>query len=495
MFKTDDVIVYMAGAGCGKTTALMKELEGALKIYRPDEVAFVSFSRKATSEVKSRAKDVAANFDEDLYPYFKTIHALTFMLNDYQSQGKKIIGTQEAQHFGQVTRFKFNMNNRVEGQRNSKNPLGQECFDWWSLQRSSGRKPTPKELPEQRSYREFVELYEKFKEVNNLIDYHDCLDDYLKLGKPISKIKFAIIDEAQDLTEQQWEVCFKLFEDAKSIRIAGDDWQSIYKYQGASPAKFIEIANAYKLVKLEKSYRLPVSVSKLANKISEKIIEKVEKKVKPVKDEEGRIEMFTSVAHFVEYIDMVARDSEWFILTRANYQIQDIAQVLKKKLILFSYSNGFVLPETELLKIKQYYRWAKDIDKPSDDIKFCKKHGIKGDKWPDWWNTNLVHIRWRNLIREYEKRYGFEKLYKLSYMGSNILLTTVFRVKGGEADNVGILTATTRKIEAARYEDNDNELRILYTAITRTKRNLFFIKTESDFDMYKRIKYLRDEVK
>jgi superfamily I DNA/RNA helicase len=495
MFKTDDVIVYMANAGTGKTTALMNELEKALKLYRPDEVAFVSFSRQANRESLKRAKDYAENFDENNYPFFKTLHAMTYMVNNYGEQGKRIVSRDDAKHFGTVTRFKFDINSRTEGQTHPRNTLGQICFDWYSLTRSGGKHPTPKELPEQRSYREFIELYEEFKKVNNLIDYQDCLEDYLNVGKPVSQIKFALIDEAQDLTLQQWEVCYKLFEDAVSIRIAGDDLQCIYKYQGASPARLIEHAAINPVKKLEKSYRLPVKVAKFANVIASKIVEKVDKKTKTVKKDDGHIQFYDSMENF--YYALEARiDEQWYILTRANYQIRDVTDYLKTKLVLFHYSTGFCIPQKELEKIRQYYQWSANIK--GFDNKFCYRHKITPDadgNWKKWYDTGLVNVKWRQLIRDYEKKYGFDKLWEMTFKHSNITVTTVFKVKGGEADNVAILTDTTRKIEAARYSDNDNELRILYTAVTRTKKNLYFFSQRSEFTMLNRIKYLYKEVK
>jgi superfamily I DNA/RNA helicase len=499
MFRTYDVRVYVAGAGCGKTTALMQELEIALKTYRPDEIAFVSFSRKAASEARNRAKEVAEDFDEDNYPYFKTLHALTYSLNNYGAQGKKIIGTKESNHFGNVTGYKFSIHLRGEGVMHQRGTLGQTCFDYYSLERSSGIAPTPKELPEQRSYREFIQMYKMFKIHNKLVDYHDCLEDYLEVGKPLSKVKFALIDEAQDLTPQQWDVCYKLFSEAVSVRIAGDDWQSIYKYQGANPYELINLSQKYELKVLKQSYRLPQSIAMFSNGIADRIRDKIPKIVDPVKKDVGYVAFVQSIDAMVQILEGVTKQNEfetWYILTRANYQIDDVSKKLKEKLVLFNYSNGFCLPESELKKIKQYYKWSKDLQY-DPELKFVKKYSIPPDKnggWEEWHKTKLVSERWRNVIHQYEKKHGFDTLWRATYTPTNILLATVFKVKGGEADNVCILTATTRKIEAARYRDNDNELRVLYTAVTRTKSRLYFFNTNSQFSMFDRIRNLFKEI-
>jgi superfamily I DNA/RNA helicase len=49
VFNTEDVVVYLAAAGAGKTSALIDEMEKLLETYRPDEIAFVTFTRKGVN--------------------------------------------------------------------------------------------------------------------------------------------------------------------------------------------------------------------------------------------------------------------------------------------------------------------------------------------------------------------------------------------------------------------------------------------------------------
>ena len=85
-------------------------------------------------------------------------------------------------------------------------------------------------------------------------------------------------------------------------------------------------------------------------------------------------------------------------------------------------------------------------------------------------------MKLRNLIYLYEKRYGFDALWAAAINKPKILVTTIFKVKGGEADNVAICMATNRRIEEWSYIDRDNEVRIYYTAVTRARKNLFFVR-------------------
>lgn len=481
-FKTEDVVTYLAGAGCGKTTTLMNELQEMLKTYRPDEIAFVSFSRKAAAEVRNRAEMMGMEYTPDSFPYFKTLHALCYMLNDYNSQGKRIINKEDAKLFAKVTNMTFDVHERLEGNRN-REAVGQLFFDLYGLERSTGREPDYRLVFPRQSYADFKELYELFKTQAKVIDYHDCLTDFLKDGEPIKKIKVAFIDEAQDLTVQQWEVCFKAFANAKHIRIAGDDWQSIFSFQGASPQKFIEVAQTGKIVKLEESYRLPVRVAELAGKIVKTIDNKIDKQCLTKKKDEGSIETFSELEYLLPLIERETEDS-WYLLLRLNYQVQRVAEVLRSKTILFHYSDKFCIPEKYLMNLKAFYKWSSELESPSDDIDFCKKNWIQATedgKWPLWWHTNLIpNAKIRDMLQRYEEVHGFDTIWHAFVNKPRILVTTVFKVKGGEADRVVVFTASSRKVEEGRMLDPDNEARVMYTSVTRAKKALYFTGLKGD---------------
>lgn len=460
-FNTDDVVTYLAGAGCGKTTRLMGELKVMLETYQPDEIAFVSFSRKAAAEVRDRAELMDMAYTPDNFPFFKTLHALCFMLNDYAKQDKRIMNKEDTKLFAKVTNLNFDIHERMEGNRN-REALGQLYFDLYGLERSTGKEPDNRIVFPRKRYSEFKELYEMFKEKANVIDYHDCLSDYLRDGDTVNRVKVAFIDEAQDLTEQQWEVCFKAFANAAHVRIAGDDWQSIFSFQGAAPEKFIEIAESGKVVKLEKSYRLPIAVTELAEKIVNTIENKLDKHCLTHKEEVGEIKTYSELEYLLPLIKETQNDS-WYLLLRLNYQVQRVADVLKDNLILFHYSDSFCIPEKYIQKLMDFYKWSSELKAPSDLISFCKKHWIietPEGGWPNWWDTNLIpNPKMRELLRRYEDLYGIDAIWKAYISPPRVLVTTVYKVKGGEADRVVVFTASSRKIEEGRITDPDSEAR------------------------------------
>ncbi len=141
--------------------------------------------------------------------------------------------------------------------------------------------------------------YEKKKFDSNGLDYNDLLEKaYGLISKDgmLSWVKFKIdgkighvlVDESQDLSPIQWdiinEITGEFFHDqsiansSKSIFIVGDDKQSIYSFQGASPQTFNKIKSFYstklkevgstlELYELNQSYRSSSVILNFVNEV------------------------------------------------------------------------------------------------------------------------------------------------------------------------------------------------------------------------------------
>jgi superfamily I DNA/RNA helicase len=503
-FATEDVAVYIAAAGAGKTSAIMDEMTMLLKVYRPDEIAFVTFTRKGVAHGKERALQANPQLAVDDLVHFKTLHALCF--RELGLKPSDILTPKDIVEFNERQRdFKLTLRKEFE-----KNSQGDQLLARYDVIRSGGKRIPP--LPEkctERGYDKFVNIYEGFKNTKEVVDFTDCLIKFRDRNKPVN-VKAAFIDEAQDLTPLQWEVCRIAFSTAEKIRIAGDDYQSLFTYSGAAPEVLIALSKRYREVKLEKSYRLPKAVYRFAKGVTQLIGEKVDKDFKPVKEWEGFVEEISDRTLLVRRIQKDIADNglkpyRWYLLFRNNCFIDEMTGLLEQYTIPYHTARGFCIPETDLVKIKRFYNYRKK-GFGSEDVfdKFCKDYDIK-DINKEFTESNLIPLEKRYLYFSYVKKFGIDAYYDekgfrhdgLTEMANKepfLLLSTTHRVKGGEADFVVTFLDCTQRVARNADSNMDEELRVLYVACTRAKLGLFLAASGGKYGLDKVINIVKEQI-
>jgi superfamily I DNA/RNA helicase len=474
-FATDDVKVFLAGAGAGKTTALMNELEELLKTYRPDEIAFVTFTRKGVANGIERALRANPQLAADDLVYFKTLHALCF--RELGLKRGDIINWRDLTNFNKRLGFKLHLNPAFEHQSEDDQLLTR--YD--ALRNGSTKGAYAAGVYDEARYTRLTKAYEAFKKARKLVDFHDCLLRFRDRGEPVA-VKVALIDEAQDLTLLQWEVCQIAFSRCEKVRIVGDDYQSLFTYAGASPRTLVSLASRYPTVKLENSYRLPKEVYRFARGVTALIGDKIEKDFKPVKNLDGFV---TEISDRTILTRKILKDFEangpqpgrWYLLFRNNYFMSDIAPILEQYTVPYHTSKGFCLSDRLLAKVKRYYNFRKKGFGTKETFeRFCAEHNIK-DINDDFAESDLIPSERRYVYEAYDRRYGIDALEEMSRSEPFVLLSTTHKVKGGEADYVAVFLDCTRKVMENATRNIDEELRVLYVACTRAKVGLYLCQS------------------
>jgi DNA helicase-2/ATP-dependent DNA helicase PcrA len=446
--------------GCGKTTYLINLLEKLLDQYDPNKIAFVSFTKKGSYEGRDRAIKIF-NFKKEDFPYFRTIHSIAFrelettiydMISkkNYKefskSMGMSFLGYYTEDLINNDDKYLFNVSlkkNNIKLFNRYKNDLDLPKFN-------------------------FIEKnYERYKKEVGVIDFDDLLINFINRGYSLP-VDVAIIDEAQDLTSLQWNFCQVAFHNCEKIFIAGDDDQAIYEWSGADVYKFLSLTKNNPIKILEKSYRLKKVILNYSKRFSDKIINRV---IKNFGYSEGKSNIF----FYNSINDIVINNEEtYYFLSRNNYFLPVFKDFIMEKGIAFSYKNTPYIKSSIYKAIKKYetLRQNNSIDEIRNSLElrnFLKQDLIRYPVWYEAFNMELKDLSYyRTLFKN-----------KINPEENKINISTIHGVKGGEADNVILLLNITKNVSESLRLNLESELRCLYVAITRTKKNLHIIHSGS----------------
>lgn len=489
LYQCDDGIVTH------NTRRLIEEVSKELETRRPEELAFVTFTRKGAEEGLRRVCSKLMFEPEDL-PYFRTLHSLTF--HALNLKGTQMFGRLDQRKFNKE--FGYNVN-RCEVDTGKVAPTRDSLYlDFYDMERSGAL--TSKQLAEadieKAYYNQIVRNYEAYKAREEKVDFFDCLIKYVENGEALP-VKVAMIDEAQDITALQWKVIDKAFKKAEKIIIAGDDKQSIYAYSGARPDFLIQLSKQFPVEHLSKSYRIPYSVYKLSVAITNFIGEKTEQKAEPrMENGEGMIMQLNELERILNFLDesCIKNDPDktaWYILARNNCFLEEPKKVLEEALIPYWTAEGFFMGGEIMKRLKDYENFKMEgYRDPKKKEDFQRKFGIEDFTQP-FTETNLFTEGRKWVYASYIEKYGLKKLEEMCKWNPQVLVSTIHHVKGGECQHCAIMLDTTRRTTGNIYNDIDEELRILYVGVTRTKRDLFLIDSKNGQGYDKILQVIKEE--
>ena len=444
-----------------------REMENGVE---PEQIAFVSFTRKATSEAMTRVLDRFKLRATD-FPYVRTLHSLAYMQlgitqaevmreKDYVELGSylglefsgKIVGLEENAS-NDNTRFSGDKYVYLDGfARNRKltpekawEQVGSYDLNWFEFER-------------------FHRALREYKIDNNLIDFSDLLEAQ---HHPLP-VKVAIIDEAQDLSTLQWKFALEIFSQAERIYIAGDDDQAIYTWSGADVRYFLNIPGERTI--LHQSHRVPRAIHRVAEEIAGRIETRISKNYAP-RDGEGHVE-YHSDMHNIDF-----SSGTWLLLARNGYMLGRLSKLVRDQGYLYSYRGDSIINKEHLAAITAWTKWRKvgAVD-PMEHILIEKYLPPGLEKWPDIiWHEALERIP----LEDREFYISLLRNGERITQQPRINISTIHGVKGGEADHVLLLTDTTVKARDGMFVQPDAEHRVWYVAATRARESLHVIMPQS----------------
>ena len=313
---------------------------------------------------------------------------------------------------------------------------------------------------------------------------------------PTPKLEVVFVDEAQDLTNLQWEMCSKIWKNAKRVYISGDDDQAIFRWAGADIEHFINMEGNVTILK--QSYRCPSAVHRIADSIVKRIDNRRNKEWLP-RRARGIAEMHA----YPDPIDLSI--GKWLILAPCGYMLNEIEENLRQQGLAYKKNNklsvkkeilsavdawkklneGEEISYDEVSYIYSYLPTKTGVERGYKNLKTLSEdkmygveeltmhHGLCSSGTP--WNIVFEKIGNRNI--EYIQ--SLEKVNKTLSFDPLINLSTIHMAKGGECDNVMLFTDLSRANREEMEINPDDTNRVFYVGVTRAKEQLHIIEPQN----------------
>lgn len=490
--------IILGPPGTGKTTTLLNRVQKSLEDgVQPGRIAFVAFTRRAATEAITRACDKFSFKESDL-PYFRTLHSLAF--RSLGLSKAQVMDSKKTKEFGELMGIRIsgyvsmddgNVFGTSEGDRmlfmdNLARVRGITLLEQW--QEDSDNLPW---FSVDRVSRGLVE----YKDANNLVDFTDMLSTFVARDN-CPDLDLLVVDEAQDLSALQWRVVDKLREKSEQTITAGDDDQAIFRWAGADVDNFIGLPGAVTV--LNQSYRVPRLVQDLANNVIGKVNNRRPKEWAPV-PEDGTITWCRTTR------ELDFSTGQWLVLARNSYFLKDVEDMCRVGGFIYERSNGSrsmgastiraIRAWTTLSNGRTISRGdALEVYKRTSGVNhgFRKKLQDAGDV--ESFSLNFLRNDY-GLVAEgiWHEALDRISLHDRAYLVAalrreedllgppRIKLSTIHGSKGGECENVVLLTdMAPRTYREAQYTPDD-EARVWYVALTRTQKSLFIVSNSTKY--------------
>ena len=374
-FSTERHVVVLAGAGTGKTAAIVHKVAHMIRGGVPrKQVMMITFTRRAASEMQKRIGaligDVPKHGREDSM-LVGTYHALASLLIRRDPAGFGLSGanftTLDEDDATSLMKSAFRECEIKPG--DFVTPARVKAALSFAVNKQIA-------LPEhfENEFREngdralhLVKWYQKLKKAANGLDYDDLLviwgrrlaEDAAYAAGLRKTYRHVICDEFQDNNALNYQILSRL--DPEHLTVVGDVNQSIFGFRGASCGLvdlFLQEHPKARVIRLEKNYRSGQKVLDLANGVVENSPRALV--LESAKGHESRTEQVAlpnSVSESAFIMDWIrkriergSKPSEIAVLSRSSRSIETVELALKFQKIPYRKYGGLMLGDSAEVK-------------------------------------------------------------------------------------------------------------------------------------------------
>lgn len=272
----EDPCLVLASAGSGKTKVLTCRIVNLIEEgVKPSNILAVTFTKKATEEMRDRIKNMIGIDAEELH--MGTFHSICYGIVREYWQEKGIASRDLAPEWW----IKKTIQDLIKKNYLDSDP--KSIISFISTQRNNLIPPEgvfqynfSSDYIEEK-YRKIYKAYISEKNKENKIDFDDMLymahqilrdnDDILERYRSI--YKYILVDEFQDTNHSQHEILKMLAGEHRNLFVVGDDLQSLYSFTSANVEIILNFPDIWraKTVILEKNYRSTKNIVDWSNKL------------------------------------------------------------------------------------------------------------------------------------------------------------------------------------------------------------------------------------
>ncbi len=461
--------------GTGKTTELLRRVKHTRDTgVQAERIAFVSFTRAAASEALSRLGLKRSN-------NVSTIHAMAFRhLGMRQMQ---VVDHVKLKEFAKAVGVPIIGKSPEDDEERAD---GDFYLDLLNYARSTFSVPEEvydvSDRPGTRSeFGMFVRAYAEGKRTYGYYDFTDMLERAAK-GGIRADAEVVFVDEAQDLSPLQWAVVDKICKRAHEVHLAGDDDQAIYTWSGADPhgmARFTDRHKGHSHV-LSLSHRLPVAVHERSQALINRVMLRVDKEFSS-KGHLGLVRLHGSI----NSVD-IRHGQDTLLLGRTHSVLREVEQLLIERRVPYSresgrpgmYQNKYAAGVRAFNKLK---RGGHITDGERNAIyNIATTDALK--RMDDGDYKYLIDRPFYVCLNVPARAVDFYADADLD-AEPTIRLSTIHASKGHEADQVILLTDMTTRVQQTADKHPDDEIRVFYVGMTRSKNILDIVEGYNGFKL------------
>ena len=308
--EENNYVLVSAGAGSGKTLTILGKINYLVKEknLRPEEILCISFTKAATESLKKKIKNTL-NLEVPTYTFHKLSLEIIkeefeiaddYLLEEVTTEFFEIDIFQSPYLLKLICKyFKESSKNLekscqqiLERKKTDLQQLEKLCMLFIRLMKCNNYELKDfilflSKIKRNLSYTQYKKekiiltlilniylKYENYLKENKEIDFDDML---IKATKIVTEqgmnkeIKYIIIDEYQDTSFIRFNLIKEIINKTHAkLMVVGDDFQSIYRFNGCDVSLFIDFQKYFKeakIMKLERTYRNSKELIQIAGKL------------------------------------------------------------------------------------------------------------------------------------------------------------------------------------------------------------------------------------